>query len=140
MAFNFTIVFNTKEHIAQVYSQLEDKHEGPFIAITKLLTEVSLMTIKSSLEDFRDIIKALPEMMEISMPGRPKRFIALGILIVAMGMATFNTICITQLDAEITGLKSKTDLLLDMMHLHENHLHHLEEKLEQTNTLLVDLF
>jgi hypothetical protein len=56
-----------------------------------------------------------------------------------MGMATFNMICFTQLDAEITGLKSKTDLLLDMMHLHENHLHHLEEKLEQTNTLLVDL-
>jgi len=84
MAFNFTIVFNTQEHIAQVYSQLEDKHEGPFIAITKSLTEVSLMTIKSSLEDFHDIIKALPQMMEISMPGRPKRFIALGILIVAM--------------------------------------------------------
>jgi hypothetical protein len=27
-----------------------------------------------------------------------------------------------------------------MVHLHEKHLHHVEEKLEQTNKLLADLF
>jgi hypothetical protein len=72
--------------------QLEDKHEEPFKAITKSLTEFSLMTIKSSLEDFCDIIKALPHAMEISMPGQPKHFITLGISIAAMAMSTFKTV------------------------------------------------
>jgi hypothetical protein len=36
-------------------------------------------------------------------------------------------------------LKEKTDLMLDVVHLHERHLHHLEEKLEQTTKLLADL-
>jgi hypothetical protein len=70
--FNFTIVFNTKQAIAGVYEQLSDKHEAPFKSITKSVTNISLAIIEGSLEDFRDIIKALPQKMEISMPGRPK--------------------------------------------------------------------
>ncbi len=54
-------------------------------------------------------------------------------------MLTFNTIRITQLNEEISTLKEKTDLVLDVVHLHEKHLHHVEEKLEQTNKLLADL-
>jgi hypothetical protein len=73
------------------------------------------------------------------MPGRPKCFIAIGITIAAMAMSTFNTVRITQLDAEIHTLKEKTDLMLDVVHLHKKHLHHLDEKLEQTNKLLADL-
>ncbi len=47
-----------------------------------------------------------------------------------MAMSTFNTIRITQLNDEINTLKEKTDLILDGVHLHERHLHHLEEKLD----------
>ncbi len=54
-------------------------------------------------------------------------------------MSTFNTIWITQLDAEITTSKTKTDLMLDVVHLHENHLHPLYKKLEQMQTLLANL-
>jgi hypothetical protein len=137
--FNFTTVFNTKQAIARVYEQLLDKHEEPFKSITKSVTDVSLAVIEGSLEDFLDIIKALPQKMKISMPGRPKRFIALGISIAAMAMSTFNTVRITQLNEEISNLNEKTDLILDVVHLHEKHLHHVEEKLEQTNKLLADL-
>jgi hypothetical protein len=58
-----------------------------------------------------------------------------------MAMSTFNMIWITQLDAEINTLKEKTDVMadLDLVHLPKRHLHHLEEKLEPTNKLLVDL-
>ncbi len=137
--FNFTTVFNTKTLIAEVYDKLLDQHEEPFKSITKSVTDVSLATIKSLLEDFQDIIKALPQKSEISMPGRPKCFIVIGISIAAMAMSTFNTVRIIQLDTEIHTLKEKTDLMLDMVHLHEKHLHHLDEKLEQTNKLLADL-
>ncbi len=107
--------------------------------ITKSVTDVSLAIIEGSLEDFRDIIKALPQKMEISTPGCPKRFITLGISIAAMAMSTFKTVRITQLNEEISTLKEKTDLILDVVHLHEKHLHHVEEKLKQTNKLLADL-
>jgi len=73
------------------------------------------------------------------MPGQPKCFIAIGISIAAMAMSTFNTVRITQCNDEFNTLKEKTDLILDVVHLHEKHLHHLEEKLEQTNELLADL-
>ena len=56
-----------------------------------------------------------------------------------MAMSTFNTVRITQLNEELSTLKEKTDLILDVVHLHEKHLHHIEEKLEQTNKLLADL-
>jgi hypothetical protein len=56
-----------------------------------------------------------------------------------MAMSTFNTVRITQPNAKINTLKEKTNLILDVVHLHEKHLHHLEEKLDQTNKLLADL-
>jgi hypothetical protein len=58
--FNFTTVFNTKTLITEVYDILLEQHQELFKAIAKSVTDVSLATIKSSLEDFRDIIKALP--------------------------------------------------------------------------------
>jgi hypothetical protein len=137
--FNFTTVFNTKQAIAGVYKKLLDQHEEPFKSITKSVTDVSLAIIEGSLEDFRDIIKALPQKTEISTPGRPKRFIAIGISVAAMAMSTFNTVRITQLNEEINTLKEKTDLILDVVHLHERHKNNLEEKLDQTNKLLADL-
>jgi hypothetical protein len=94
--FNFTTIFNTKNLIAEVYDKLLDQNEEPFKAITKSVTDVSLAAIESSLEDFWDIIKALPQTSEISTPGRSKWFIAIGFSIMAMAMSTFNTIRITQ--------------------------------------------
>ncbi len=125
--FNFTTVFNTKQAIAGVYDQLLAQHNELFKSITKSVTDVSLSIIEGSLEEFCDIIKALPQKTEISMPGRPKCFIAIGISIAAMAMSTFNTVRITQLNEEISTIKEKTDLILDVVHLHEKHLHYIEE-------------
>jgi hypothetical protein len=58
--FHFTMVFNTKEEIAEVYDILLDQHDEPFKLITKSVTDVNLSIIEGSLEDFRDIIKVLP--------------------------------------------------------------------------------
>jgi hypothetical protein len=67
--FNFTMLFNTKQAIAKVYSKLLDQCEEPFKSITISIMDVSLAIIEGSLEDFRDIIKALPQKSKISMPG-----------------------------------------------------------------------
>jgi hypothetical protein len=67
--FNFTTVFNTKQAIAGVYNQLL---EQPFKSITKSVTDISLSIIEGSLEDFHDILKALPQKTVISITGPPK--------------------------------------------------------------------
>ncbi len=56
-----------------------------------------------------------------------------------MALSSFNAYRITELNLEISALKSKTDLLVDVSHLHEANLHHLEEKTDVTNILLADL-
>jgi hypothetical protein len=137
--FNFSKILDTKITIEQQYQVLLDKHEDPFKTIAKTTTDVSLLTISGSIEDFQDVIKALPQTTEIDLPGRPKRFIALGIAIAAAALSSYNAYKITELNNEISTLKSKTDLLVDVSHLHEDHLHHLEDKTDKTNELLADL-
>ncbi len=70
--FNFAQILDTKNTIEQHYELLLDKHEEPFKSIAKTTTDVSLLTIEASLEDFKDVIKALPQTTEISWPGCPK--------------------------------------------------------------------
>ncbi len=81
--------------------------------------------IETSLEDFWDIIKVLPPSTQFLMPRHPKHFIAQGISIIAMAIASFNTFSITHLDAEITSLKGRTDLLMEVSHIHKAHIYHL---------------
>jgi hypothetical protein len=130
---------DTKNTIQQHYNTLLDKHEEPFKTIAKTTTDVSLITISASIEDFQDVIKALPQTTKIDTPGWPKCFVANGLAIAAMALSSFNAYRITELNSEIFALKSKTDLLVDVSHLHETHLHHLEEKTDTTNKLLADL-
>jgi hypothetical protein len=126
--FNFSQILDTRSTIEQHYNVLLDKHEEPFKTIAKTTLDVSLITISASIKDFQDVIKALPQTTEIDMPGQPKRFVAIGIAIAAMALSSFHAYRITELNNEISALKSKTDLLVDVSHLQEAHLHHLEEK------------
>jgi hypothetical protein len=80
------------------------------------------------------MILALPETTF-----EPKRFIALGIFIVEMTLMVFNAIKITILDGNISNLKNKTDMLLDVICLQEQHVHYLEDKFKQKKDLLADV-
>jgi len=70
--FNSSQILDTKTTIEQQYQVLLDKHKDPFKTIAKTTTDVSLMTISASIEDFQDVIKALPQTTKIDLPGRPK--------------------------------------------------------------------
>jgi hypothetical protein len=60
--------------------------------------------------------------------------VAIGLAIADMALSSFNAYKITELNSEISALKSKTDLLVDVSHLHEAHLHHLEKKTDATKS------
>jgi hypothetical protein len=51
-----------------------------------------------------------------------------------MVMSSFNAYRTTQLNSEIMAVKSKTDLLMDI-----SHLHHLQDKTHATNRLLSEI-
>jgi hypothetical protein len=104
--FNFSQILDTKVTIEQQYQVLLDIHEDKFKTITKTTTDVSLLTISASIEDFQDVIKALPQTTEIDLPGQPKWFIALGIAIVAAALSSYNAYRITELNNDISALKS----------------------------------
>jgi hypothetical protein len=137
--FNFSQILDTKNTIEQHYVTLLNKHEEQFKTIVKTTTDISLVMISASIEDFQDVIKALPQMTKIDTPGQPKCFLVIGLAIAAITLSSFNAYRITELNSEISELKSKTDLLVDVSHLHEAHLHHLEEKTDATNKLLAYL-
>jgi len=124
--FNFSQILDRQQTIKNTYSKLLAKHKEQFRSIAKSTTDVSLMTIAASIKDF----KAFPQMTEISAPGRPKHYIALGLSIAVMTMSSFNAYRITQLNSEITTLKLKIDLLVDISHLRDAHLHHLEDQID----------
>jgi hypothetical protein len=56
--------------------------------------------------------------------------VAIGLAIMVMALRSFNANRITELNSEIST---------NVSHLHEAHLHHLEEKTDATNKLLADL-
>jgi hypothetical protein len=68
-----------KNTIKPHYAMLLDKHKESFNSIAKTTTDVILFTISSSIENFKDIIKALPQTTQITSPGRPKQFVEHGI-------------------------------------------------------------
>jgi len=105
--FNFSQILDTRSTIKQHYNVLLNKHEEPFKTIAKMTTDVSLITISASIEDFQDIIKALPQTTMVDMPGWPKCFMALGIAIAAMSLSSFNAYRITELNSEISGFTSR---------------------------------
>jgi hypothetical protein len=54
--FNFSQILYTKNTIEQHYNTLLDKHEEQFKTIAKTTTDISLITISASIEDFQDLI------------------------------------------------------------------------------------
>jgi hypothetical protein len=55
--FNFSQILDKRSTIEQHYQVLLNKHEEPFKKIAKTTTDVSVITILGSIEDFQDIIK-----------------------------------------------------------------------------------
>jgi predicted small metal-binding protein len=48
----------------------------------------------------------------------------------ALTLSTYNTVQISKLETAIEKQQQKTDLLTDIVHIHEQHLHQLDEMIE----------
>jgi hypothetical protein len=94
---------------------------------TALLNSKNLTSIKSS-NLFKDLLASLPHV--------PERqwchwdIASFVTATAALTLSTYNTVPISKLETAIEAQQQQTDLLADIVRLHEQHLHKLDEMIE----------
>jgi len=102
-------------------------------------SEHNRATLNSTFElyksDIRQVFKLFQDLL-VSLPHVPERqrrqwdvasFVA---ATAALSLSTYNTIQISKLETAIENQKQKTDLLTDIVKLHEQHLHQLDQMID----------
>jgi hypothetical protein len=103
------------------------------------LDQYNRATLNSTFElyksDLRQIFKLFKDLLA-SLPHVPERqrrqwdvtsFVA---ATAALTLSTYNTVQISKLETAIETQKQKTDLLADIIHIHEQHLHQLDKMID----------
>ncbi len=84
--------------------------------------------IKQVFKLFHDLLASLPHVRE-----RQRRQWDIALFVTATSalmLSTYNTVQISKLETAIEAQNEKTELLVDIVKLHEQHLHQLEEMTE----------
>jgi hypothetical protein len=99
--FNFSKLLETLAQIFQTYHTYIDKWPEPFRTQVDEVADISKSCLADKLNDFNNILAALPEYVVVS---RDKRFldlISFGMSAAALTIATFNTARISKLETQI---------------------------------------
>ena len=84
--------------------------------------------VKQIFKLFKDLLASLPHV-----PERQRRqwdVASFAIATSSLALSTYNTIQISKLESAIEKQKQKTDLLADIVHIHEQHLHQLDRMID----------
>jgi len=86
---------------------------------------------------FKDLLASLPHV-----PERQRRqwdVASFAIATSSLALSTYNTVQISKLESAIETQKHKTDLLADIVHIHEQHLHQLDRMIEDIGNEIAKL-
>jgi hypothetical protein len=128
--FNFSKLLETPANIFQTYHAYIDKWPEPFRTQVEEVAEISKSCLEDKLNDFSNILAALPEYEIVS---RDKRFldlISFGMSAAALTLATYNTARISKLETQIAQNNKRLDHLVDITSLHEQHFKAVDKKLD----------
>jgi hypothetical protein len=134
--FNFSKLLETPANIFQTYHAYIDKWPEPFRTQVKEVADISKSCLADKLNDFTNILAALPEYEIVS---RDKRFldlISFGMSAAALTLATFNTARISKLETQIAHNNKRLDHLVDITNLHEQHFKAVDQKLDDVSSKL----
>ncbi len=95
--------------------------------------------LANKLNDFNDILDALPQYEVIT---RDKSFldlVVLGMSAAALTLSTFNSAQISTLETQIINNNKRVDHLVDITSLHENHFRAVDKKLDDVADKLATL-
>ncbi len=128
--FNFSQLLATPDNIFSQYHNYIELWPEPFHTQVEEIAEISRSCIADKLDDFIDILDALPQNEVIT---REKRFldlIALGMSTAALTLSTFNSAKISKLETQIASSNKRIDHLVDITSLHEKHFKAVDQKLD----------
>jgi hypothetical protein len=137
--FNFSKLLDTPAQIFNYYQLYMEKFPEPFKTQLREVADISQSCLVDKLNDFNNILVALPEYEIIS---RDKRFldlISFGMSAAALTLATFNTAKISKLETQIAHNNKRLDHLVDITNLHEQHFKVVDQKLDDVSNKLATL-
>ncbi len=85
------------------------------------VAEISRSCIADKVNDFIDILDALPKYEVITHDKRFLDLISLGMSAAALTLSTFNSAKISKLETQIASSNKRIDHLVDITSLHEKH-------------------
>jgi hypothetical protein len=128
--FNFSKLLETPDQIFQHYRQYTEKWPEPFRTQVNEVADISKSCLADKLNDFNNILAALPEYEVVT---REKRFldlISFGMSTAALTLASYNAAKISSLETKIAQNSKKIDHLIDITALHEQHFKAVDQKLD----------
>jgi uncharacterized coiled-coil protein SlyX len=134
--FNFSKLLETPAQIFKTYHNYIDKWPEPFRTQVDEVADISKSCLADKLNDFTNILAALPEYEVVT---RDKRFLDLvsfGMSAAALTLATFNTAKISHLETQIAHNNKRLDHLVNVTTLHEQHFKAVDKKLDNVSSKL----
>ncbi len=137
--FNFSQLIITPTRIFNQYHRYIEKWPEPFCTQVEEVAEISRSCLADKLNDFNDILDALPKYEVIT---RDKRFldlVAIGMSTATLTLSSFNSAKISHLETQIVNNNERVDHLVDITTLHENHFKAMDKKLDDVADKLATL-
>jgi hypothetical protein len=101
--FNFSQLIITPTRIFNEYHRYIKKWPGPFRTQIEEVTEISQSCLANKLNDFNDILNALPKYAVITKDKRFLDLVLLGMSAAALTLASFNSTKISHLEMQIVN-------------------------------------
>jgi hypothetical protein len=128
--FNFSQLTLTPDLIFDHYHRYIKKCPEPFHTQVEEVAEISQSCLADKLNDFNDILDALPQYKVITMDKHFLDLVALGMSAVALTLSTFNSAKISKLESQIINNNKRVNHLVDITSLHERHFKAVDQKLD----------
>jgi hypothetical protein len=123
-------------NIFNQYHNYIERWPEPFLTQVEEVAEISHSCIAEKVNDFKDILDALPQYEVVT---RDKRFldlVVLGMSVAALTLSTFNSAKISTLVTQMASNNKWVDHLVDITSLHEKHFKAVDHKLDDVSDKL----
>ncbi len=134
--FDFSQLLATPDNIFFNYHNYIKLWPEPFHTQVEEVTEISRSCIADKVNDFIDILDALPQYEVISHDKRFLDLVALGMSGAALSLSTFNSAKISKLETQIASSNKRIDHLVYITSQHEKHFKAVDQKLDDVSDKL----
>ncbi len=100
------------------------------------VAEISHSCIAEKVNDFKDILDALPQYEVVTSDKRFLDLVVLGMSAAALTLSTFNSAKISTLVTQMASNNKRVDHLVDITSLHEKHFKAVDHKLDDVSDKL----